>query len=144
MQRSHKTTVELSKLIESQRLEYPDSIINNWWVCPEELRRFKDSGRAHVCHEEACNRGWSCRVMATFGLDGTGKSLPKSKRPYCGASTRIGGTCKARVVPGKRRCKMHGGLSTGPRTVEGRRRVSEAQQRRWANAHKDRQKSDNK
>ena len=36
-----------------------------------------------------------------------------------------------RVVPGKRRCRFHGGLSTGPRTMEGRARIAEAQRRRW-------------
>jgi hypothetical protein len=50
----------------------------------------------------------------------------KSERPLCGAKTRSGGNCKARVVwdkskgkPRNKRCRMHGGLSTGPRTVEG-------------------------
>ena len=52
------------------------------------------------------------------------------KRPRCGAKTRAGGTCKAKVVDGKRRCRMHGGLSTGPKTEAGRRRISEAQQLR--------------
>jgi hypothetical protein len=33
---------------------------------------------------------------------------------------------------GRRRCKFHGGLSTGPKTAEGRARIAEAQRRRWA------------
>jgi hypothetical protein len=36
------------------------------------------------------------------------------------------------VVPGKRRCKFHGGLSTGPRTLAGRARIAAAQKLRWA------------
>lgn len=53
---------------------------------------------------------------------------PRRARPRCGARTRAGGTCKAPAVwlPGeldpRRRCRLHGGLSTGPRTVEGLRR----------------------
>ncbi len=36
-----------------------------------------------------------------------------------------------RVVSGKRRCRFHGGMSTGPRTKAGRARIAEAQRRRW-------------
>ena len=32
----------------------------------------------------------------------------------------------------KVRCPNHGGMSTGPKTAEGRRRIAEAQRRRWA------------
>jgi hypothetical protein len=45
------------------------------------------------------------------------------KAPRCGARTRAGGCCRqpAMVGPGggRGRCRMHGGLSTGPRTPEG-------------------------
>jgi hypothetical protein len=30
-----------------------------------------------------------------------------------------------RVVPGKRRCRFHGGLSTGPKTKAGRARIAD-------------------
>ena len=50
----------------------------------------------------------------------------------CGAKTRKGIPCKCKPLPGKRRCKFHGGLSTGPKTREGRERIAEAQRRRWA------------
>ena len=49
----------------------------------------------------------------------------------CGAKTRKGQPCRAKPLPGKRRCKFHGGMSTGPKTPEGRMKVSEAQRRRW-------------
>jgi hypothetical protein len=29
------------------------------------------------------------------------------------------------------RCRLHGGLSTGPKTQEGRERIAEAQRQRW-------------
>lgn len=51
----------------------------------------------------------------------------------CGAKTRRGNPCRLKAEPGKLRCKFHGGKSTGPRTQEGRKRISEAQRRRWAN-----------
>ena len=52
---------------------------------------------------------------------------PKRLRPKCGAKTRIGRPCIAPVVwdkehdlPVNGRCRMHGGLSTGPRTQRGK------------------------
>lgn len=55
--------------------------------------------------------------------------LPKWLRPHCGAKTRAGGSCRATPVwdkvndkPRNGRCRMHGGLSTGAKTEEGKRR----------------------
>lgn len=43
----------------------------------------------------------------------------------CGGRRRCDGQpCEALSVPGKRRCKWHGGHSTGPRTPEGKARVT--------------------
>jgi hypothetical protein len=53
-------------------------------------------------------------------------------RVCCGAQTRKGQPCRLLAEPGRRRCKFHGGKSTGPRTPEGRARIAEAQRRRWA------------
>jgi hypothetical protein len=50
----------------------------------------------------------------------------------CGARTRRGTSCAMRNVFANGRCIWHGGKSTGPRTPEGRKRVSEAQKKRWA------------
>src|SRR5262245_41414723 len=42
-----------------------------------------------------------------------------TRAPRCGArSRRSGKPCRAPAIRGKRRCRMHGGLSTGPRTAE--------------------------
>lgn len=47
----------------------------------------------------------------------------KQARVICGAKRRRDGQpCQALSVPGKRRCKWHGGASTGPRSDEGRAR----------------------
>ena len=59
-------------------------------------------------------------------------AIPRHERPRCGAHARsTGKPCQA---PPRQngRCKLHGGLSTGPKTVEGRQRIAEAQRRRWA------------
>jgi hypothetical protein len=55
---------------------------------------------------------------------------PKPSHP-CGARTRAGAPCR-RTALANGRCANHGGRSTGPRTAEGRRRIAEVQQKRWA------------
>jgi len=45
----------------------------------------------------------------------------------CGARTRSGNPCKKPPISGKQRCKNHGGLSTGPKTAEGKARIALAQ-----------------
>ena len=67
-------------------------------------------------------------------------SRTKRERPRCGARCRDGSSCKAPPVWDRRldrpvngRCRMHGGLSTGPRTQEGRRRIAESNRARSKN-----------
>ncbi len=44
------------------------------------------------------------------------------ERNICGARTRNGGVCRKPPTPGKKRCHMHGGKSTGPKNpVRGER-----------------------
>lgn len=42
----------------------------------------------------------------------------------CGAKTRAGTPCKRTDLYGPGRCKLHGGLSTGPTTAEGKARAA--------------------
>ena len=44
----------------------------------------------------------------------------------CGAKTRSGTPCRSWPVRGRRRCRMHGGRSTGARTPEGLARIAAA------------------
>jgi hypothetical protein len=54
-------------------------------------------------------------------------------RVICSAkTTRTGKPCRNKSEAGRRRCKHHGGRSTGPKTAEGRERIAEAQRKRWA------------
>ena len=39
----------------------------------------------------------------------------------CGAKTRAGTPCRRRDIYGNGRCKFHGGLSTGPKTKQGKK-----------------------
>jgi len=49
-----------------------------------------------------------------------------SKLPRCGAKTRKGTPCQRIGRKGNGRCKLHGGLSTGPKTPEGLARSRKA------------------
>jgi hypothetical protein len=53
-----------------------------------------------------------------FGVDWPGQR--------CGAKTRKGTECQRPANKKNGRCRVHGGASTGPRTEEGRARISEA------------------
>jgi hypothetical protein len=54
----------------------------------------------------------------------SGRELRKWERVQCGGKRRRDGQpCQALSVPGKRRCKWHGGASTGPKTPEGKERA---------------------
>jgi transcriptional regulator with XRE-family HTH domain len=55
----------------------------------------------------------------------------KRHRRPCEARTRKGTPCRNKSEPGRRRCKFHGGMSTGPKTPEGKARIAEAQRARW-------------
>jgi hypothetical protein len=69
-------------------------------------------------------------------------SRTKRERPRCGARCRDGTLCEAPAVwdkqldrPVNGRCRMHGGLSTGPKTEEGRRRIAESNRARRTKTH---------
>jgi hypothetical protein len=62
------------------------------------------------------------RVMSTS------RKTQVPQRCRAKARTRGGQPCQAALVRGKKRCRMHGGLSTGPRTPEGLERSRRA---RW-------------
>ena len=46
--------------------------------------------------------------------------------PICEARTRKGSSCQKPPLKGKSRCRLHGGLSTGPKTPEGKARIAAA------------------
>ena len=65
-----------------------------------------------------------------IGDDGREWNTPKRERPRCSAQCRDGHPCRAPAVwdkennrPRNGRCRVHGGLSTGPKTLEGKLRA---------------------
>jgi hypothetical protein len=65
-----------------------------------------------IPHER--RRGWLKNNNPTGDLSAVKK---------CGAKTRAGGACRCPAMRNGR-CSLHGGLSTGPKTREGRARIS--------------------
>lgn len=62
-------------------------------------------------HARACESGSRIEL----------KAVPDRRRVVCGAKRhRDGEPCRALCEPGKKRCRFHGGRSTGPKTVEGK------------------------
>ncbi|MFY9641263.1 MAG: HGGxSTG domain-containing protein [Rhodomicrobium sp.] len=56
--------------------------------------------------------------------------MTRAERPRCGARTRTGRPCQ-RPALRNGRCRNHGGLSSGPKTEAGKKRIALAQKARW-------------
>ena len=74
--------------------------------------------------------------MATVYI-GHIRKMPRKKRGVCSARTRRDTPCQAPPVWNKSqdkarngRCKLHGGLSTGPKTEAGREAIRASNKRR--------------
>ncbi len=126
----------------------------SYWECKPTLKQFGACGAmcrvlgVHVpsrlemsrhsdTQQEALDRRWQAELQRIRQAEERRKA---TQRVVCGANTRIGRPCRALSEPGKQRCRFHGGMSTGPKTEAGRRRIGEAQKRRWA-AYRERQKT---
>ena len=60
------------------------------------------------------------------------------KNTKCGAYARsTGNPCKAKAMPNGR-CKNHGGMSTGPKTLEGLQAIAQATRQRMASGQRKR------
>ncbi len=66
---------------------------------------------------------------------------PECRGMACGARSRKGTPCKNLSIYANGRCKFHGGLSTGPKTEAGKRKVA-ANGRRAGKAHGELTKDD--
>jgi hypothetical protein len=100
-------------------------------IGPKGLQRLIDAGVA-LRTLELEQRFQAFRTMGRLLL-APPACTPKRLRPRCGARCRDGHRCQAKAVwdedhdcPVNGRCRVHGGLSTGPRTPEGRQRIGAA------------------
>lgn len=83
----------------------------------------RESWRRHCDLSDAIAAAWAA----------SGYQHPPPQRPpmpeelrglCCGAKTRAGTPCKLTSIYRNGRCKLHGGLSTGPTTPEGKARCA--------------------
>jgi len=103
---------------------------------PELRKTLKDFSKAFnkavKKHEEECekiNNKWLNRPFS-YPPQLPPDDPPTNYPPFpeecrglrCGAKTRAGTPCKLRSIYDNGRCKFHGGLSTGPKTPEGKKR----------------------
>ncbi len=76
------------------------------------------------CHHEAHARAFEAWVAA--GYEPLWPAMPEfpevCRGLACGAKTRTGTRCKLTSIFLNGRCKLHGGLSTGPTTKRGKAR----------------------
>lgn len=84
----------------------------------------EDSAKcAPVCERASLAAPEFIAAFARANESGTLPTGANQTRVICGAKRRRDGqACQGLSVPGKLRCKWHGGASTGPRTDEGRAR----------------------
>ncbi len=95
------------------------------------LKTLVGSATSSAAPRESISAGHG--VHASFSKPAVPTTLPPDRRgrlkngngpgdflaaPRCGARTRCGGACRQPAMTNGR-CRMHGGLSTGPRTPEG-------------------------
>ncbi len=93
----------------------------------------QDAKEARQKKQEASD---AAKVLAEYGAAGgysarQVRQMLRWLRPVCEAHCRqTGKPCPRPVVLGAVRCRQHGGLSTGPKTAEGRARIADSNRRR--------------
>ena len=104
-------------------------IIESGRICPPEMRlgsfrQFEsllghETPRPkHVSHPW-CLRGSTApsaggqKIYADNPMDQETRARNLSQAPRCGAKTRAGTTCRRPAIHGRKRCRLHGGLSPG-------------------------------
>jgi hypothetical protein len=84
-------------------------------------QKIEANGKAH---DSGTGAGIIRHDARAYDFGPTGNNSKQSRRVPCGAKRhRDGQPCLAMSEPGKRRCRFHGGKSTGPRTDVGRARA---------------------
>lgn len=101
------------------------------WIERDVARRLAEhearvKARAQVAQSRS--RRWKAELRQREDA----QSMRQAQREHrCGAKTRAGHPCRRKGAGAGGRCPNHGGMSTGPRTPEGRERIAEAQRQRW-------------
>ena len=67
---------------------------------------------------------YALRLDQLASIDTSLDDWIKATYKQCNAVNRQGNRCKRLAIPGKNKCRNHGGLSTGPKTKEGKAKVT--------------------
>ena len=105
--------------LDSETLDYARFLIEG--VRFNQNRRYKGTAYALSVVLDLVKR--ERRQDTTAALERRAYNVEASRRVPCGARKKTGAQCRAMSEVGKNRCKHHGGRSTGPRTLEGKRRA---------------------
>ena len=100
----------------------------------ERIREHEERARLRELQKAAREAGHLCAVAERVRESEERARLREVRRQPCGAKTRAGHPCQRKGLGRGGRCANHGGASTGPRTPEGRQRITEAQRRRWTSS----------
>jgi len=123
-----KTMTEAQAERQERKRRRPVIGIDRW---PRAVRVLSLEQRQRLADlAEAAGISYRVGVGSRLGLYVWLGSRPRSVRPLCGARTRKGMPCQARSTEQNNRCRLHGGLSSGPKTAEGRARICESNRRR--------------
>jgi len=102
----------------------------------ELMRQWKELDRQEAEADRKAQEAEDARLVATglYERRADGRpgvwAKPKAERALCGAKTRAGAACQARAVLGSTRCRLHGGLSTGPKTAAGKAAIAKSNRQR--------------
>ena len=106
-----------------------DAILREWaeltGINNQAKRRPMTSGTRPEFFDHSAQARMTSEVLPEWLLRSMARVKPSApQRASCGARRhRDGQPCQAKCEPGKRRCRFHGGRSTGPRTPEGKARA---------------------
>jgi hypothetical protein len=95
----------------------------------------KAADEARAAYRRWCRRSQALAADLSQGRDTDGSEWPSfpdmARDLRCGARTRAGTPCLRRDLQSNGRCRLHGGLSTGPKTDAGRKRARANLAVRW-------------
>ncbi len=108
--------------------------------CQEILGELAPRHEAHVAQERrryaAETARWEADLEAMIRR-GRYRALEEPQAPTtCGARCRDGHACRRRPEKGRGRCRLHGGLSTGPTTEAGKQAIRQSNARRAQQARR--------
>lgn len=89
-------------------------------------RYWRDRTARYAAWKAHCDAAWRAWYANPIGRPPRDPPPPSDPFPdvlrglTCGARTRSGTPCKRKDLYRSGRCKLHGGLSTGPTTAEGK------------------------